>query len=137
MESPNWLRLVTVGLVLAAMAVGYFLLSNRFVSNKSENQENTQMVEETNTPSPDPVNVIVQGSPTSSVSATSQPTSSPRAVASPSPSTSTPPAYSALADRSSKGGVQTLPATGSELLLIGIISLSAIATGLGLRKFPH
>ncbi|MDO8573234.1 MAG: hypothetical protein Q7R77_00605, partial [Candidatus Daviesbacteria bacterium] len=35
MEDPKWLKLVVIGLVLAAVAVGYFLFTGRFSSNKS------------------------------------------------------------------------------------------------------
>lgn len=131
MESPNWLRLITVGLVLAAIALGYFLISNRFVSTKTTKTQKTttQVVEETAQPSEVPGSVVVQPS----VVPSSSPTSSPRATAKP----TNPPAYTQIADRAAKGGLQTLPKTGAPLFFIGVGSLSAIIAGLGLRKFPH
>lgn len=35
MDDPRWLRLITIGLVLAALAVGYFLFSGGMSVNKS------------------------------------------------------------------------------------------------------
>lgn len=35
MEDPRWLRLLTIGLVLAALAVGYFLFTGKFSSNSA------------------------------------------------------------------------------------------------------
>ena len=35
METSPWLKLITVGLVLAALAVGYFLLSGKLSSNSN------------------------------------------------------------------------------------------------------
>lgn len=37
MEDPRWLRLITIGLILAALAVGYFLISGKFTT-KTTNQ---------------------------------------------------------------------------------------------------
>ena len=129
MENPNWLRLIVVGLVLAAMAFGYFLLSNRFVSTKNTKiQKTTQVVEKTQ-PTQEPDIVAVQPSVTPSAS----PISSPRANVTPTNS----PAYTKIAERTNKGGIQTLPKTGAPLFFMGIGALSAIATGLGLRKFPN
>lgn len=41
MEDPRWLRLITIGLVLSALAVGYFLLTGRFTSTKTNNAAST------------------------------------------------------------------------------------------------
>lgn len=110
MESSPWLRLITIGLVLAALAVGYFLISGRFASDRSakpQTQEEQQ------------VEGVTQASP----QATTEPGVSPNA-------------YSRIVDRN-KSAVATLPQTGSPLLLIGIVSLSAIISGWGLKKFPN
>lgn len=40
MDDPRWLRLVTIGLVLAALAVGYFLFSGGMSVNKSSKAPN-------------------------------------------------------------------------------------------------
>lgn len=109
MEDPRWLRLITIGLVLSALAVGYFLLTGRFTSTK------------TNKPTPtaqsltaQPVQKITQASP------------SPRP---------TPTASSAT----TKGGqpIASLPATGFPAGLAVTFSVSAIAAGYGLRKYPN
>ncbi|MBI2334373.1 hypothetical protein HYU96_01095 [Candidatus Daviesbacteria bacterium] len=102
METSPWLRLITIGLVLAALAVGYFLISGRFVSKEGVSQASPPA---TPTPSPTPL---------------------------PTPQN----AYSRILERS-QTQVQTLPNTGSPLILISIFSLSAIISGLGLRKFPN
>ena len=53
MEDTRWLRFVTIGLVLAAMAVGYFLLAQRFSSNNTEVAQ-TQQEFVITTPAPTP-----------------------------------------------------------------------------------
>jgi len=110
-ESSPWLRLITIGLVLAALVVGYLLISGRFASDRSvkpQTQEEKQ------------VEGVTQATP----SATAEP-------AQPSPN-----AYTRIVERN-KSGAQTLPNTGSPILLISIFSLSAIVSGWGLRKFPN
>lgn len=106
MESSPWLKLITVGLLLAALAVGYFLVSGRFAGNKTakpqaQAEKQVQGVAQTAVePSPTPSN-----------------------------------AYARIVERN-KSGVQTLPKTGNPAIFISLISLSAIASGWGLRKFP-
>lgn len=114
MDDPRWLRLITIGLVLAALAVGYFLVSGRFAANKSakpQAQVNMQ-VQQTATPQPSPVT-----SPT--------PSPAPQALG------------SATQQNGQKGSVQVLPRTGFPLALVGIFSASAMIAGWGLRKFPN
>ena len=106
MEDTRWIRLVTIGLVLAAMAVGYFLLAQRFTNNNTKVAQN----EVVSTPSPTLIPIA-------------------------SPSTQPTPNPSVLAVRS-KGEVQTLPATGFPLALLVAFSAGAIAAGYGLRRFP-
>lgn len=103
MEDTRWLRLVTIGLVLAAMAVGYFLLAQRFSGTKTE-------VSDQPTPSPS-----VLGTDTTDATKS---------------------AYQRIAERT-KGGVETLPATGFPALLTGTLFASAVIIGLGLRRFPN
>lgn len=112
MEDQRWLRLITIGLVLAAVAFGYFLISGRFTAKPAKIQ--TEMM---TTESPSPNNAEVMGEDTK-------------------PQPTTPPAYTRIVERT-KGGVQTLPKTGSPLFLIGVFSAAALATGLGLHKFPY
>lgn len=118
MEDPRWLRLLTVGLVLAALAVGYFLFTGRFSSNSA-----TKRVAQ----------VVVSPSP-SVTSASPVPTSSPKV--SPTPSATPSSAYATIANRT-KGGVQTLPRTGFPLDLAAVLAVSVMISGWGLRKFPH
>lgn len=116
MDDPRWLRLVTIGLVLAAIAIGYFLIAGKFSSNKSTKIQTQTTVQQTSQPTPSPT---VLGQDTKS-SSTTQPES----------------AYNRIVQRT-QGGAQTLPKTGFPTGLLGIISISAMIAGLGLRKFPH
>ncbi len=129
MEDPRWLRLITIGLVLAALAVGYFLISGRFFSATPV----------TRTPAP-----VSQSVPIATSSATPGPsvlgqntgnTSRPvAAVASPTPAS----AYDRIASRAQTGtGAQTLPRTGFPVGLMVVLSISVIISGWGLRRFPH
>lgn len=120
MEDPKWLRLVTVGLILAALAVGYFLISGSFSKNKTaktQQAQNAQVVTQSPSPSSNPNIVSIPS------------------LATPSAST-TPSAYNTIAERN-LASIQTLPATGASLALILLSSVSAVAIGLGLRRYPN
>lgn len=111
MEDPRWLKVITVGLILAALAVGYFLLTGRFngttPTNRTESNSNSQQVVASPLPSPQ---AIVQASPT------------------PTP---------AVSGVNNQTGAQTLPNTGNPLALVVIFSISAATTGFFLRKYPN
>lgn len=108
MEDPRWLRLITVGLVLAALAVGYFLLTGRLSSNSATRVQPT--------PIPSVLGRDVQTTPTSSPTSAS--------------------AYTRIANRT-QGSVQTLPKTAFPTGLAVVFSISAIIFGWGLKKFPN
>lgn len=114
MEDPRWLRLVVIGLVLAAVAVGYFLLSGRFFLNN--------IAKINPTPSP---TVLGQ-----SIS----PTPAPTFISTPTPAAGS--AYDRVVNRV-QSGTQTLPRTGSPAVAAAIFSASVIIIGWGLRKFPR
>src|SRR5688500_1407617 len=96
MDDPKWIRLVTIGLVLSAIAVGYFLLSGRFASNTTKTQGQ-----------------ISKASPT--------PSASPRILGAVQPSPSaTASAYNRIAERT-QSGVSTLPATGSPIIVVTLL----------------
>ncbi|MBI2330107.1 hypothetical protein HYU94_01845 [Candidatus Daviesbacteria bacterium] len=118
MEDSRWLRLVTIGLVLAALAVGYFLFTGRFSqeSKKSETQ-------------------ISQATPTASITATLRPTVLGQNTGS-SPSPTPTSAYQAIISRNQQG-TQVLPKTGFPAGLTAILAISALISGWGLRRFPH
>lgn len=120
MDNPIWLRVITVGLVLAALAVGYFLLTGRFSSSKVV-KPNTQVI---NQASPTPVATMIPTTNSGSNSVLGQNTET-RTQA-------TPPAMAAA-----RNNVTTLPRTGFPIVLAGIISAGVMISGLGLRKFPH
>lgn len=115
-DSNRWIRLITVGVVLAALAVGYFLISGRLTSNTA-NKVRSQTEVATSSPSTEST---VLGE-----DAKSGPTSTPSASA-----------YDKIAERN-KSGVQKLPNTGFPVYLAIAFAASAIISGLGLRKFPH
>ena len=107
MDDPRWLRLIVVGLVLAALVAGYMILSGGFVKSKPA-QKSNQAVTEKAVRSPDPsVIPIATGS-----------------------------AYGQLSDRS-QSNVQRLPNTGPQLGLILLVSLSIMFSGWSLRKFSR
>ena len=123
MENPRWLRFVIIGLVLAALAVGYFLFRGTFTQKtavtKAPAVSNQATLSESISVSPKP-SVIAQNAQ----------------VASPSPKS----AYDRIASRTtsqSKGGAVTvLPKTGFPAGLSAIFSISVMITGWGLRRFP-
>lgn len=120
MEDQKWLRLVTVGLVLAAVAVGYFLFTSRFSSNKS--------------------NKAVLGTvPSATASATPSVAPSIKPVVAIKPTPSPTSAYNKIVERTTKGGqsAETLPRTGFPIVSTVILLSSIMISGWGLRRFPH
>lgn len=124
MDDPKWLRLITIGLILAAVAVGYFLFTGRFSNNEANNASKTEQ--------------ISQSSPSPIASASASP-----AVLGqnrlPLPSSTPASAYNLIAERTTKGGqpVQTLPRTGFPQGLATILAISTMLAGWGLRRFPR
>ncbi len=110
MDDSRWLRFTAIGLVLAAVAVGYFLFSGRLSPSSITRTQ----------PSPAPT---VLGNNAES---------SPAPTPSPTPGA----AYTTIADRA-QGGTQILPNTGFPVGLVAVFSLSGVIVGWGLRKFPH
>lgn len=128
MEDPRWLRLIIIGLVLAAVAVGYFLLTGRLASN-STTKDKTQV--NTATASATPSVMVVSPSP-SILGQAVQTTPSPIPLSTPVS------AYNMIVNRT-QGGAQTgqaLPRTGFPLGLAVVFSISTIISGWGLSKFP-
>lgn len=111
MDDPRWLRMITIGLVLAALAVGYFLFTGGLTSNSTQKVTN-KVTQTSSTPAPVPVLTITPQS------------------------TATPSAYTRLSQRA-QGGVQTLPNTGFPAGLVFVFSTGALISGWGLRKYPH
>ncbi|MBI2600753.1 hypothetical protein HYW42_02260 [Candidatus Daviesbacteria bacterium] len=108
MEDSRWLRLITAGLVLAAIVVGYFLITGRFTTDKKDqpkqNQQATRPVQQ------------FQPSPT--------------------PSPTGEPGVSTESGQMGDSSVQNLPNTGFPIGLVGIFSASAMISGYYLRKYP-
>jgi len=110
MENSRWFGVITVGLVIAALAVGYFLLTGK-LSTKSGN---------------------AQISPTPAVLGQNEQINTPASIAKPTPIS----AYNMIVERN-KGKVTMLPKTGFPIELAMVFSASAMTIGWGLRKFPH
>ena len=120
MDDPRWLRIIIVGLVLAALAIGYYLLTGALSLNKSSKTQK-------------PNNTTVQATPTPNIA------NNPNAIPSASPasaSSSAQSAYQRIMERN-QSQVQTLPKTGLPAGFVGLLSISIMITGLGLRKFPY
>ena len=118
MESSRWLTVLLIGLVLAGLVVGYFLLRNTFLPKTRP--QTTQLPPLTQaSPSPKTPADFVLGQNTESPS-------------SPTPGS----AFSRIAQRT-QGNTSALPATGFQIALTGILSASFIIIGWKLRKYPH
>ncbi len=135
MENPRWLNVIAVGLVLAAMAFGYFLLSNRFFQSRQQNK--SQVVQRMVQTSPQS---LVAFSPKPSVlgenNSVSQPIPTPTPISIITPSPSPLSAYGQIVRRN-QANLKILPKTGFPDILLGIFSIGAIVAGLGLSKFPN
>lgn len=115
MDDPRFLRIITVGLVLAALAVGYFLLTGGLsVKSKKVQSQAQKVVVESPSPS-DVAGVSEQSAP------------------SPTPYQS---AYDRLASRS-QSNVQRLPNTGFPAGLAVVFSVGTLVSGWSLRKYPN
>lgn len=116
MDEPRSLKIVTVGLILAALAVGYFLLTGGFsVSKPKKVQKQDTQIAGVTSPSP---------------------TASPAATSQPQPTSAPSSAYSRIVERA-QSNVQALPATGFPAGLAIVFSAGAIISGWSLRKYPH
>lgn len=118
MDDPRWLRIIVVGLVLAILAVVYFLLTGGLGVGKPK--------------------VQTQGNQTDKVVVVSpSPSAIPMVTMPPQPQrTATPSAYSQIANRV-QGSARTLPNTGFPLGLAVIVTAAAVGSGLAFRKFPR
>ncbi len=112
MDDPRFLRIITVGLVLAALAVGYFLLTGGFKAKKVQT----------------PITQVVESPAPSDVAGASVQPSQP-----PVPSQS---AYDKLAQRS-QSNVSKLPNTGFPEGLVVVFSVGTLVSGWSLRKYPY
>ena len=120
MDDPRILRVITVGLILAILAVVYFMLTGGFAVSKSKTAQN-----QTNQ-----VNRVVESPKPTSIAAVTNPQQTPIK----SEQAATPSANSTPSNKSHN--VQTLPRTGFPVGLAVVFSASAVVSGLSLRKFP-
>jgi len=124
MDDPKWLRVITVGLVLAALAVGYYIVTGAFSMHKTAapQVQVTRTVQSNSSPT-----LLPSGNATLAVVSSPKPSSQPKTITS---------AYDRIVARN-QAVIQTLPKTGFPVGFIGLLSISIMITGLGLRKFPH
>lgn len=122
MEDPLWLRLLIIGLVIAALVVGYLLFTGKFASNTIKNgspvSTATPVASVSAAPSPSILGQNTQR--------TISPTSIPTPVS----------AYDRISART-QNGTQSLPRTGFPVGAVAMLSIAALISGWGLRKFPH
>lgn len=117
LDGDNRIRLIIAGLVLAAIAVGYMIFSQRFSADN-----NTQVANNSDRP-------VTQITPTPTPTYTVTPTV-------------TPPSESSSVPSTTKGGlpntgISSLPRTGFPVGLVVIFSASAAIAGYFLRKYPN
>ncbi len=123
MQDSGWLRLVTVGLILAALAIGYFLLGGKFISgNTSQKVSQTNKTMASASPSAIPAAAVL-GPNVQTV-----PNSSPKTASI---------SVDEKATSRNQNQVKILPKTGFPEVMVGIFSIGIMITGLGLRRFPH
>lgn len=124
MDDPRWLRLITVGIVLAVLAVGYYILTGAFSINKST-KTNTQ-VNQTAQKTPAPTIIPSNQSPL--------PSDKPGVLGNKTGTAQS--AYDKIVERT-QSQVDTLPKTGFPVGIALIFSISVMTIGAGLRKYPH
>ena len=107
MENEGRIKLIIAGLVLAAFAIAYFILAQKYQPSKNQ------------TVSPPPIQTMDSTTPVASPG--------PLAQESPTPSGNI---------SGGLGGVETLPNTGFPAPLIVSFATSAMIAGYFLRKFP-
>lgn len=124
MEGDNRLKFMAVGLILAAVVVGYFIFAQRFSSNQ--------------TPKPSDVATrpIQQFSPSPLPSPTPLPSNVPDIILPDTTKGGEPLTKGGLP--TTKGGVpiSQLPATGVPSTLLTVFAISAAVSGYFLRRFP-
>lgn len=125
MDTTSRVKLIIIGLVLAAIVVGYFILAQRFEGTKVSTNQNQ---------------AVTQQTPRASASSGAVTLSSPTPIGTPSVlgqnnRTSAPMAQSNQS--ASNQNLSNLPNTGIPASLAAIFSVSAVVSGYFLRKFPN
>lgn len=119
MEDTGRLKLIIVGLLLAAIAGGYLFFSgkiaNKTVTGNQTAGNKTTLVKQIS-PSPTPILIILSPNPTPATLGVTTTTKGGQPVDS---------------------SIKTLPSTGAPLGLIAIASATASMAGWFLRKFPN
>lgn len=117
MDDPRLLRIILFGLVLGALTIGYLIFSGRILKPQTNTAKTVQTTQTKTTVTASPVPGSV------------------KIVDNTSPSLATPSAYTRILERSQQ--ISTLPKTGTQDMLFGVISVSAVIAGWSLRKFPR
>ena len=106
-DGDNRIRIIIAGLVLAVIAVGYIIFSQKFTNSQTKVQNSvtpTPIEQTTSTPEDQPIDSALPQTTKGGLSTS---------------------------------GVSTLPKTGFPVALLGIFSTSASIIGWSLRKYPH
>ncbi len=128
MDDPRWLRLITVGIVLAVLAVGYYIFTGAFSINKSAKTQTEVNQITQKTPSPTIIPLAKSSPlPSSKPSVLGNNTNTANAAQS---------AYDRIVQRA-QNQVETLPKTGFPLGAALVFSSSLMIIGLGLRRYPN
>lgn len=130
MENSRWLTILLIGLVLAGLVVGYFLLRNTFLTNPQPQIQQTTQTVQASPPQQAPSDFVLGQNTNSSPSPL--PNTTFNTITQPTPTS----AFARLAQRT-QAGTTTLPTTGFQLALTGLLSTSAIILGWKLRKYPR
>lgn len=143
MEDSRWLKLMTIGLVLAAVAVGYFLFNSRFASNTEKQQSQADQAVASPSPSSSP-NPTATSSPSvlgqnaqAGLRITSGPTPTPASAFNRIVSRNQGNQGSGVTQNSDSQLLTTLPRTGFPIESAIAFSIAAAISGWGLRRFPH
>ncbi|MBU0999803.1 hypothetical protein KKE78_00195 [Patescibacteria group bacterium] len=122
MEDSRWFRLIAIGLILVALAAGYFLLSGRLSPDSAvkTTSQTTEVTPDTTSAAPS----VTDSEQDEQVAPTAIPEQTSLS------------AYDRIAIRN-QNQVQTLPKTGYPQVAAGILSVGVMISGWGLRKYPH
>ena len=131
MENSRWLTILLIGLVLAGLVVGYFLLRNTFSPKPQPQVQQATQTVQASPPKQTPSDFVL-GQNVNSPAPVSNTTLNTVSQPSPTPAS----AFARIAQRT-QAETNTLPATGFQVALLGIFSASAIIIGWKLRKYPH
>ena len=137
MDSTSRVKLIIIGLVLAAIVVGYFILAQRFQTNRTSPAQ-VKTADQSAQAAVQPTSRTVISVPSPSATAVSTSTARPGAVAQVPGSLGVSPSPAAQANQGNSGGdLASLPRTGVPGALVAVLAVSAVVSGWFLRRYPQ